>query len=130
MHFQLKSRIRPRLQPLQAHRLALTVDGLNRMPILAQLQVVQEPRLRLHVRPPHGDQPYLGCFHDARLISGAVVALVAIDPCARRQVNRQLMGRGQVMQRARQQREADGNALRGADQMQAPAKNVSCLAAQ
>lgn len=99
MDLEVKSCVRANMQPLQAHGLALTVDGLDRMPILPQLQVIHKPGVRLHVRAPHRDQPHLRRCQDARFIRRTVVAFVTEDPRARWPVNRQGMDGGQVMQR-------------------------------
>ena len=80
MDFQRKPSMRAGMQALDAHRLRLAVDRLDHLPILAQLQLIHKPGMRLHVLAPHRDHAHARLGQDARLIRGAVVALVPEDP--------------------------------------------------
>lgn len=60
---------------------------------------------------------------DDGLVWGAVVALVAVDPRSLRQRDRQFMDGREGVQAAGQQGEGHGQAVRRADQVQAPAED-------
>src|SRR6266498_992163 len=94
------------------------------MAILAQLQFIEKPLVRCHVRFADGDQPHPGLRHDRRLVIRTVVGFVAKQARTRWQNIGQFMHRRQIVKAARYQGETDRHAARGTDQVQPPAEEL------
>jgi len=73
----------------------------------------------------HEDTPATGA--DDRLVGRTVVGVVPVDPRPLGQLNRQLVEGGEVVPATRQEREGDGQAVRRADKVQAPAEDLVLL---
>ncbi len=76
-----------------------------------------------------GNEADAGIMQDARLVGGAMIRLVGVDPGVGWQAREEFMDGGKVVVAGREQRRGDGHAVGGADQMQAPAEE-RFLAAQ
>src|SRR5262249_9369595 len=94
------------------------------MPILAQLQLINKPIVRLHVRFAYRYQAHARLFEQARFIIGAVKGFVAKQPCARRQHVSQFMQWRQIVERRRQQAKTDRDTLWSTEQMQPKAEEL------
>ncbi len=90
----------------------------------AQFDVVHKPGVRTHVRPAHRDQAHPRLRQDAGLISGAIVGFIAQQPRPGGQAIRQFMDWGQVVHPCGQHLNAYGHAIRAADQMHTPSKEL------
>ena len=66
MDFQLNPDIGPGMQAINVHRLRMTVDGFDRMPMLPQLQRIHRPRMQPHALAPPRDQAHAGPHQDAQ----------------------------------------------------------------
>ena len=80
MHLPFNPGIGTCVTPLNAHRLQVTVDRLNRMTIRAHFDVVHNPGVRTHGRPAHRNQAHPRLRQDAGLISGALGGCIAQPP--------------------------------------------------
>ena len=83
-----------------------------------------KPGVRTHVRPAHRDQAHPRLRQDAGLISGAIVGFIAQQPRPSGPAIRQFMHGCQVMHPCGQHLNAYGHAIRAADQMQTPSKEL------
>jgi hypothetical protein len=124
MHLQLQTNICPGMQPFEPHLLSLAVDGLNRMPIPMQRDVIEAARVRGHIRSPYGEEPDPRVCQEARFISRAVVGFIAPQARPWGQDDGHFMHRRQVVEACWQQLETHGNAGWGTNQVQPPADEL------
>ena len=90
----------------------------------AQFDGVHKPGVRTHVRPAHWNQAHPRLRQDAGRISGAVVGFIAQQPRPGGQAIRQFLDWGQVVHPCGQPLHAYGHAIRAADQMPTPSKEL------
>jgi len=90
----------------------------------AQFDGVHKPGVRTHGRPAHRDQAHPRLRQDAGRISGAIVGFIAQQPRPGGQAIRQFMHGRQVMHPCGQHLHAHGHAIRAADQMHTPSKEL------
>ena len=113
-------------QVLHAHRLRLAVDRLDGRAEGAQTSALGR-HVRDHVVLADRLEVDTGVVPDARLVGGTVVGLVGVDPGVGRQAIEEFVDGGEVVVARREQGVGDGDAVGGADQVQAPAEDLLFL---
>jgi len=118
---EIGARIGAGAQALDANRLGLALDGLDGRAEGAQAGELR-CRVGAHVVLADRYKVDVGVVQDARLVGGAVIGLVGVDPGAGRQAREEFMDGSQVMVARGEQDGGDRHTSRGADQVQAPSE--------
>jgi len=126
MDFDFQARDGADVQMGDAHGSELAVDRFDGQAEGAQAALLGA-RVRGHVVLVQRHEHTAAGRADHGLVGGAVVALVAVDPRPLRQIDRQFVDGREVVQAAGQQGEGHGQAVRRADQVQAPAEELLVL---
>src|SRR5258708_22637437 len=111
------------MKMLHPHRLQLAIDSFNTLAIKAQVKLVST-RVGCHVAATNGHKTNTTSRQNGSGIGVRDVALVSKHRRTIGQDKSQFMNGGQVLLGGRQEVKIDRDALRRANQMQAPAKEL------
>src|SRR5574341_1258554 len=126
MNLDLEAGIGTGMKAFEAHALQLAIGRLNAASILAQVILVR-PVMGTHVLLANRNQANPRLKQDASFFKQLIVALVGIHARSCGQFDGQVMNGRQVMKSPRQQVEGHWQALRGANQVESPPKELLLL---